>query len=395
MSEGWLPARPAVFASSFHPHVGGVEEMVRQLTRAQTAAGAQPVVHTMRWPRDLPAREMWEGIDIRRHSYRVPEGSVRRVVPAMAGNPMVLADVVRQLRADRADAVHVQCVSSGSWFAYRAARMARLPVVVTLHGELTMDADDIYERSPLLRHTLRMLLADADVVTACSQATLREAEDWSGRSLGDRGRVVHNGVDLTEFAGVPAPREPGPRGFVLAVGRLVRQKGFDVLLDAFASLARDAAFEWDLVIAGDGPERAALESLAARAGVGNRVRFAGRTDRAETVALFTGAAVFVLPSRQEPFGIVNLEAMAAGTPVVATRVGGVPEIVDDEVTGLLVGPADTDALVRALRRLHDDPELCARLAAAGRADVAGRGWPAVEEQYREVYAAARAARTSR
>jgi glycogen(starch) synthase len=369
--------------------------MVRQLTRAQTAAGAQPVVHTMRWPRDLPAREMWEGIDIRRHSYRVPEGSVRRVVPAMAGNPMVLADVVRQLRADRADAVHVQCVSSGSWFAYRAARMARLPVVVTLHGELTMDADDIYERSPLLRHTLRMLLADADVVTACSQATLREAEDWSGRSLGDRGRVVHNGVDLTEFAGVPAPREPGPRGFVLAVGRLVRQKGFDVLLDAFASLARDAAFEWDLVIAGDGPERAALESLAARAGVGNRVRFAGRTDRAETVALFTGAAVFVLPSRQEPFGIVNLEAMAAGTPVVATRVGGVPEIVDDEVTGLLVGPADTDALVRALRRLHDDPELCARLAAAGRADVAGRGWPAVEEQYREVYAAARAARTSR
>ena len=395
MSESWLPPRPAVFASSFHPHVGGVEEMVRQLTRAQTAAGAHPIVHTMRWPRDLPARESWEGIDIRRHSYRVPEGSTRRVLPAVVGNPMVLGDVVRQLRADRADLVHVQCVSSGSWFAYRAARMLGLPVVVTLHGELTMDADRIYERSPLLRHTLRMLLADADAVTACSQATLTEAEEWAGRALRDRGRVVHNGVDLDEFAGPESDREPGARPFALAIGRLVRQKGFDVLLDAFAALVADPGFEWDVVIAGDGPERGALGAQADRLGVGERVRFAGRTDRAETVDLFRRAEVFVLPSRVEPFGIVNLEAMAAGTPLVASRVGGVPEIVDDGVTGLLVEPGDADDLAAALRRVHGAPQLRAQLATAGHAEVVGRGWPSVEQRYRDVYGAARLARRSR
>jgi glycosyltransferase involved in cell wall biosynthesis len=393
VTEQWLPARLAVFASSFHPHLGGVEEMVRHLTRAQLASGSRPVVHTMRWPRDLAARESWDGIDIRRHSYRVPEGSVRRVIPAIVGNPVVLGEVVRQLRADRAELVHVQCVSSGAWFAFRAGRALRLPVVVTLHGELTMDADRIYERSPLLRHTLRMLLADADVVTACSQATLTEAEDWAGRSLGSRARVVHNGVDLAEFTGAPSTGHDG--SFLLAVGRLVPQKGFDVLLDAFAALTAVPDFRWDLVIAGDGTERRTLEVRARRLGVAERVRFAGRTNRSETVALFRDAALFALPSRLEPFGIVNLEAMAAGTPVVATRVGGVPEVVEDGVTGMLVAPDEPHALAGAIRRLHDDAGLRARLSEAGIARAQRRDWSAVELEYREVYAAARAAQGAR
>ena len=230
-AERWLPERPAIFASSFHPHLGGVEELVRQLAHRQIQAGAAPVIHTMRWPRDLPARERWDGLDIRRHSYRVPEGSVRRVLPAVAGNPVVLADIVRQLRADHTELVHVQCVSSGAWFAYQAARSLRLPFVVTMQGELTMDADDIYRRSPLLRHTLRVLLDHADAVTACSWATLQEAEAWAGVRLGDRGRVVDNGVDVDEFA-VPAGGATRSRPYVFAIGRHVPQKGFDVLIDS-------------------------------------------------------------------------------------------------------------------------------------------------------------------
>jgi glycogen(starch) synthase len=392
--SGWLPERPAIFASSFHPDLGGVEELVRQLCHQQTKAGALPVIHTMRWPRNLVARERWEGLDIRRHSYRIPEGPPRQVMTASIGNPVVLGDVVRQLRADRADLVHVQCVNLGAWFAYHAARVLRLPFVMTLQGELSMDATDVYGRSHLMRQMLRMLLQRADAVTACSSATLTEAQSWAGIHLGARGRVVYNGVDTREFATELGPRVAA-RPFVLAIGRHVLQKGFDVLIDAFRALAVDPAFDWDLVIAGDGPQRDALEARAAAAGLSTRVRFVGRTDRPVTVALFREAEVFVLPSRWEPFGIVNLEAMAAGTPLVASLVGGVPEFVEDGVTGLLVEADDARTLAGAIRRLWASPELRAELAARGAEQATRFDWTCIEEQYREVYASARAARRRR
>jgi glycosyltransferase involved in cell wall biosynthesis len=390
----WLPERPAVFASSFHPHAGGVEELVRQLCHRQTLAGARPVIHTMRWPRALPARERWEGLDIRRHSYRIPEGPARKVMTASLGNPVVLADVVRQLRADRADVVHVQCVNLGAWFAFHAARVLRLPFVMTLQGELTMDAADVYGRSHRMRQMLRMLLRRADAVTACSHATLTEAESWAGIQLGARGRVVYNGVDTREFATTGEPRSAG-KPFVLAIGRHVIQKGFDVLIDAFGKLVADAAFDWDLVIAGDGPLRDALAAQATHAGLETRVRLVGRTDRPATVALFRDAAAFVLPSRLEPFGIVNLEAMAAGTPVVASRVGGVPEFVEDGVSGLLVEPGDAGALADAIRRLWASRALRADLAKRGAQQSQRFDWVGIEQQYREVYGTARAARSTR
>jgi glycosyltransferase involved in cell wall biosynthesis len=387
----WLPARPAIFASSFHPHVGGVEELVRQLAHHQIESGAVPVIHTSRWPRSLPSRERWDDLEIRRHSYRTPEGSIRKLATAAAANPFVLLAIVRQLRSDGADLVHVQCVSEGAWFAYEAARLLQLPLVVTLQGELTMDASGIYQRSALLRRTLRLVLERADAITACSGATLREAESWASIDLGARSRVVHNGVATREFV-ASDPRRSGAHPFILAVGRLVPQKGFEVLIDAFALLADDPMFDWNLVVAGDGPEMGALSDRVARMKLSQRITLVGRTDRRTTTDLFTSAALFVLPSRHEPFGIVVLEAMAASTPVIATAVGGVPEFVEDGVNGLLVPAGDVRALAYAIRRLWSTRELSATLARNGRSLADRFDWSAIERQYREVYAAARAAR---
>jgi glycosyltransferase involved in cell wall biosynthesis len=375
-----------MFASSFHPHFGGVEELVRQLALRQREAGARPVVHTMRWPRNLPSREEWYGLQIRRHSFRAPEGSPRNIAAARLANPLVLAALVRQLRADRCELIHVQCVNLGAGFAYRAARLLRLPFVVSTQGELSMDSARVYERSASLRRTLRLVLERADMVTACSRATLQEAEEWAGLTLGERGRTVFNGVDNREFR---SGRSISERPFVFAIGRHVPQKGFDVLIDAFAEVVADPDFGWDLIVAGDGPEHGALVDQAAERHLTDRVRFVGRTDRAATVALFQRAAVFVLPSRQEPFGIVNLEAMAAGTPVVATRVGGVVEFVEDGRCGLLVPPNDPRAMAGAIRNLWQQPELRERLAEAGRARAKLLDWTGIEAQYREVYSSAR------
>jgi phosphatidyl-myo-inositol alpha-mannosyltransferase len=376
------PRRIAIFASSFHPHTGGVEELVRQLAHQQQAVDLVPTVYTMRWPKDLPGVESFEGIPVRRFVFRTPEGEPRRVLAAAAANPPTFARLVESLRRDRCELIHVQCVSSAAWFAARAARLLRLPLVVTLQGELTMDADHVFERSPWARRALRVALGEAAAVTACSGATLAEAEAWFGRPFGRRGQVIANGVRTREFDLAEPHREAQP--YLFALGRHVPQKGFDVLIRAMRVLA-DGGDQRLLLLAGDGPDRSDLEGLAEQLGLGRAVRFLGVTDRAATASLFRGAEAFVLPSRHEPFGIVNLEAMAAGTPVIATRVGGVTDVVVDAGTGLLVPPDDPIPLAQAIGRLRTDQALRTTLITGGRECADRHEWAAIEQQYRAVY----------
>lgn len=376
-------ARPALAPSAYAPSFGGVEELTRQLAAERSRRGEAPLVLTMRWPTDLPAAAVVEDVPVRRFVFRPPEGRlVERAVGAVTG-PVRVAQVAAALRAHRADLVHVVCVSAAAWHVSRAARWAGLPLVVTLQGELTMDADRVYERSPFLRRTLRDLLAGADAVTACSRHTLEEAVAWSGVELGGRATVVPNGVRLADFAGVEPFAHPRP--YLLAIGRHVHEKGFDVLVEAVARLDGGPAAGLDLLVAGDGPQRASLERTVAQRGISDRVRFVGRADRPTTAALFRGATAFVLPSRHEPFGIVNLEAMAAGRPVVASAVGGVPEVVVDGVTGVLVPPEDPGALAGAVARLAADPGAAAAMGAAGASRARAFDWAEVTDHYDEVY----------
>lgn len=162
---------------------------------------------------------------------------------------------------------------------------------------------------------------------------------------------------------------PVPRARIVSfAGRIVRNKGLDVLLRAFAR-ATDA---WDgLVVCGDGWDLDACRRLASRLGIAAKVEFRGWTSREDTLAAIAASRVLAVPSRwPEPFGIVGLEAMALGRPVVATRGGGIPEWLDDEETGLLVPPGDVRALAGALTRVLDDHELAQRLGAEGRSRAA-------------------------
>ena len=183
--------------------------------------------------------------------------------------------------------------------------------------------------------------------------------------------MIYNGVAVDEFSESHVPPHQRSRPYVLALGRWVPQKGFDVLLRAFAFAAQcDNVFDHDLVLAGDGPERGALLAIVAEGHSEDRVHLFGMASRDEVVSLFKGCSYFALPSRYEPLGIVNLEAMAAGKAIVATRVGGVPELVADGEQGLLVEAENARQLADTLRRLAGDPVLRSALGSRGRATVA-------------------------
>ena len=227
---------------------------------------------------------------------------------------------------------------------------------------------------------LREVLAQADFLTACSQHTLNDIQSYFGKVIIPTPEVIYNGVSLEDFERETS--SPHPRPYVLAIGRLVQQKGFDVLIEAFG---RAEMMGMDLLIAGEGPELGVLGNLSERLGLAGRIHFVGRANRPQAVALFKNCTFFVMPSRIEPLGIVNLEAMAAGKAVIASRVGGVPEIVLDRETGILVPGGDALELAAALSHLAGDAELRQRLGSAGHARAEQFSWTRIAAQYERIY----------
>jgi len=179
----------------------------------------------------------------------------------------------------------------------------------------------------------------------------------------DKIAVVPEPIDLDawQHALSEAPREDGPPR-ILTVAHLYPRKGVDTLLRAFANISTNAT----LRIVGTGPERNRLEHLARNLDLTDRTHFLGHLPLAELVTEYRNATIFALPTEQEGFGIVFLEAMASGLPIVATRVAAVPEVVAD---GLLVDPGDELALTASIERLLDDTNLRASLGNAGRERV--------------------------
>lgn len=313
-----------------------------------------------------------------------------------------LAAVGRELGAARSagrgyDLVQAHWVLPNGPPAALPAAVFGLPLVVSLHGS------DIYlaERHWSLALAAAGAFRTAKAVTACS-SDLRER----ALLLGARPAtscVIPYGVNPQQFRPDPAARaavraELGlgdDTPLVLGLGRLVAKKGFGVLLEAWPAVLRDHP-RATLAIVGYGDLRPALEEQAAALGIADSVRFLGQLERAKTAAAVAAADVFALPIvRDGVDGLPNvlLEAMGAGRAVVASRVAGVPDVVDDGVHGLLVPERDPGALAAALGRLLGDPALAARLGAAARARVERElTWERAAERYELALAAAVGAR---
>jgi glycosyltransferase involved in cell wall biosynthesis len=374
--------RIALFPSAYAPAVGGVEELTARLARRLLDLGEDVEVWTARHPAALAADEVVNGVRVRRFLLPMPRASAR----ALAGFPQEARHAWGALGVAAAEfrpnVIHVQCFSANGAYATWLSRRARAPLVLTLQGETIMDDTDIYDHSLALRRSLRLGLRNAAAVTGCSRFVLDDAERRFGLVPG-RGTVIPNGVELSEDVAAQPLSLPFER-FVLGLGRVVEKKGFDLLLAAFERLAPHHP-DLGLVIGGSGPERDALAGAAAAAGLSERVAFPGTLSRAQVAWAMGEAAVFVLPSRVEPFGIVVVEALRAGCPTIVSAQGGATEIVRDGVDGIVADPRDTTALSLAIDRLLADRDLANRLSDSGRAHATDFDWAAITQRYRELY----------
>ncbi|MDH4051091.1 MAG: glycosyltransferase family 4 protein [Rubrivivax sp.] len=216
----------------------------------------------------------------------------------------------------------------------------------------------------------REKIADCDWLTTCTRANAEHLRTLAPSP--DRVDLAYHGLDLTRFPPppeVPANADPRRPVTLLTVGRAVEKKGFDDLLAALARLP--AAPPWRLVHVGDGPLRPRLQALADTLGIADRVSFRGALPQQEVLSCYRAADLFVLPSRvvadgdRDGLPNVLMEAQSQRLACVATAISGIPELIEDGVTGLLVPERDRDALAAALARLIGDPVLRRRLGNAG------------------------------
>jgi len=309
----------------------------------------------------------------------------------------ISTDLSMAAAAAPADLVH-----SHTWYANLAGHVAALlygiPHVVTVHSLEPLrpwKAEQLGGGYALSSWCERTAVESAAAVIAVSRGMRDDLLAAYPAVPGERVRVIHNGIDTAEYSPDPATDvlerygvDPGAPTLVF-VGRVTRQKGLPVLLRAAADI--DPAVQ--LVICAGQADTPEIESEVSdlarrlRAGRAAVVWLSGMLAKREVIQLLSHATVFACPSLYEPLGIVNLEAMACGTAVVASRVGGIPEVVADGETGLLVPPGDPPALARAINALVTDERRAAEMGRLGRKRaVADFGWDGIAAQTAALYA---------
>lgn len=383
-------------STRFPPAPGGVERHVREVTARQLARGMAPSVLAtdlfteIPWKRmgsaELSVRASPEGVPVRRRRAWALGGDLH--YPFVPG-------FYFDLRRVRPDVVHVHTYGTYQGFSAAAYdRMNRVPWVMTAHyhptwsiwgGEGRKELRGLYDRflAPKVLSTLSRLILQSPQEEALLREVVPELPPISFVPPG--------------YTPLPAPKEEGggfrgayqvPGPYILFTGRLASNKGLTLLVEAFRRV-RARRPDLSLVIVGeDGGEGPVLRLLTEKLGISSAVRQVGFVKEESLLAsAYAQAEVLVLPSEYEAYGLVLLEALAQGTPVIATRVGGIPAIVEDGKNGRLFPPHDTDALVAALEEVLGDPTKARAWGRYGRDVTAARHtWERTVGLLEEVYA---------
>ncbi len=378
---------------------GGVETTVRELTRRLKAVGdevevyASDLVDESRWIRGREFRTEVDGVPVRRFGVlRRPFPSPRSPLLRRAAEGIslpILVGLVDALRESRADVIHAHSHRYGLVLqAAAVARACHIPLVVSTHYHPADRRESAIKRGLLRCEDVGFGMSAYRVARALVAESEYEARLVREFAPARRVRVIPPGIDLNAWASPTADRAVSvalPGSYLLFVGRIASNKGLDFLFDALASFPpteRPA-----LVVMGpDWGERSRLERRGNELGLAPTVRWLGMVeDPREYRAVIRGARALVLPSEWEAYGLVLLDAMAAGTPVIATAVGGLPEVLAQGTAGRLVPYGDRSALGDAIRSVMTDATVHRKLADAGRARVAEFDWSVAVQRHRALY----------
>jgi glycosyltransferase involved in cell wall biosynthesis len=354
--------------------------------------------------RSLARSDMFDGVKIVRFPLELPPdltygrvaqsrvswlGKFARVVVMAHYMEAQYRAILTEVRENGGDVIHAHWAIPTGPAAVLAARKLQLPSVITMHGgdvyvnpEQGYDFPTRWYVRPALRWTLRHAGALTAITEDCRQHALRAG------APAEHIRLVFNGTDLRRFS----PEDHGSHGdsrfgsnMIFACRQLFPRKGIRFLLEAAATLKPQFP-DLKIVLAGDGFERPELVRLASELGIAPDVTFLGWVPNADLPQYYRAAAVSVIPSLEEGFGIPAAEAMGCEVAVVASDAGGLPEVVENGVTGLVVPRGDANALAQAIGSLLADPQRRRRMGQAGRARALRLfDWDRSAEQFEEIY----------
>ena len=367
---------------------GGVNTVVRNLANALRERNREPLFlfpGDSVTPRGGVSRLGFPAVHMKLRPPRVAGRTLVSAATFALSAPAALWQLARLVRSRGIGVVNVHYVEPYAAIFVALERMMGVRLVTSVHGsDLTGLAD-----RPFDRPQIGFVLRHSDVVIAPSLAyadyVRREFPDAAARVIG-----IPNGVDVDAVVAMAAaPDVALPHAtraglpYFVCVAALMPKKAHDTLLRAFSTLGHAHR----LLLVGDGPMRGEVERLIEKLGLSDRVFLLGEQPPVVVAKLLAGAVASVLASRDEPFGIVAVESMAVGTPVVATKVGGLAEIVEHEHSGLTVPVDDPSALAAALERIAGDTALRERLGSAASESAHRRfDWRAWSSTYLEVLA---------
>lgn len=367
--------------SRYMPHAGGVEKVVRELALQMQKSGNDVCIVTHRYPRTLPKHEVIDGISVTRYYFLYPRWGLlkaRRIDLFLASCvlfPVTLIELGLFIARFKPDVVNYHYVGAPTLFVYLLSLLFRIRPVVSLHGG---DVDGEPFKSRFAMWLLQATLQQATSVTACSHNLLDQIRAIEP-NVDSKSHVIYNGVDASLFASAPPYKHA--RRYVFAVGRLMSHKGFDVLVEAFAQFSEKFPAV-DLLIAGDGPDIENLRRVVERMNLDGHVFWLGKVSSEQVASLMQGSDFIVIPSRREPFGIVALEALATGRPIIVSRVGGLVEAVCDAQVNW-VEPGNVQALATAMIALGGAN--LDRSISANKTYALGFSWETMAARYSELF----------
>ena len=334
-----------IFTNSFSPVLGGIQTVTGQLANG-LKEGYDVRVITNKYPKNLKGKELVDGIHVNRFylgNFYGSLNSLKGILMRLSSVFMFIINIIELsllFYKESPNVVNVHFPLHQIKYVLFLKRFFNFKIITSFHGHDVLRWLESSKKSSLYKDQLK-LIAVSDEVTACSNylakavETIYELEEQTVKT-------VYNGTDIVKSH---KKEDFNSSPYVFAFGRLEHHKGFDLLIEAFAKIKDD---NLKLIIAGSGSSEEDLKALVNNLNLQDQVRFIGRIGKSEIDVYTQNALCNVIPSRREPFGIVVLEAIASGRPVLATNVGGIPELLSKEF-GLLVSP-NVDDIAAGLKQ---------------------------------------------